>query len=97
MEKYNLDGYTTWDEVSYGVRGRNSQSINISYVGGVDKRMRPKDTRTNAQKRTIDRIVYEIKCAMPDIKVHGHRDNPNVAKACPSFEVKSEYNGLNFN
>lgn len=94
LTPYNLDGYTTWNEVTYGVRGRNSVSINIAYVGGVDKKLKAKDTRTEAQKRSIDRIVYEIVCAIPDIIVQGHRDNPNVAKACPSYNVSPEYEDL---
>lgn len=94
MEPYNLDGYTTWDEVSYGVRGRNSVSINIAYVGGVDKYMRPKDTRKVKQMRTLDQLCHEIKCAMPWIIVQGHRDNPGVNKSCPSYEVKTDYLSL---
>ena len=39
--------------VSNGVQGYNSQTINISYVGGIDKSGKPKDTRTEAQKQSI--------------------------------------------
>lgn len=92
---YDLDGYTNWSEVSYGVKGVNSISINIAYVGGVDKSLKPKDTRTQAQIRAIDEIVHGIKCAMPDIIVMGHRDHRGVNKACPSFSVTREYGELN--
>lgn len=92
---YNLDGYTTWDEVSYGVKGYNSVSINIAYVGGVDKYMKAKDTRTLAQKRVIDEIVEQVKCALPHVIVMGHRDHKGVKKACPSFPVQTEYGKLN--
>ena len=37
-------------KVSNGVKGFNSESINISYIGGVDSANQPKDTRTPAQK-----------------------------------------------
>lgn len=88
---YDLDGYTTFDELSYGVKGYNSISINIAYVGGVDKNLKPKDTRTKAQIRAIDQIVKEVRAAMPSIAVMGHRDHKNVHKACPSFDVHKEY------
>lgn len=92
---YDLDGYTTWNEVSYGVKGVNSVSINIAYVGGVDKYMRPKDTRTPYQIGAIDDIVREVKAAMPDVIVMGHREHRGVNKACPSFDVHKEYGDIN--
>jgi N-acetylmuramoyl-L-alanine amidase len=91
---YDLDGYTTWDEVSYGVKGKNSFSINVAYVGGVDANLVPKDTRTEAQKRSMDQIAYEVSCALNDIMIKGHRDHEGVKKACPSFQVSSEYGHL---
>lgn len=36
------------DKVSNGVQGYNSTSINVSYVGGIDKQGRPLDNRTQA-------------------------------------------------
>lgn len=92
---YNLDGYTTWNEVSYGVAGHNSVSINVAYVGGVDQTLNAKDTRTAAQKRALDQIVYEVRCAMPWVVIMGHRDHPGVKKNCPSFNVGKEYGRLN--
>jgi N-acetylmuramoyl-L-alanine amidase len=92
---YDLDGYTTWDEVSYGVKGVNSVSINIAYVGGVDKSLTPKDTRTPAQIRTIDEIVHQVKCSLPHVIVMGHREHKGVNKACPSFSVMKEYGDIN--
>lgn len=38
-------------KVSNGVRGYNSTSINVSYVGGVDSKLKPVDNRTEAQKQ----------------------------------------------
>lgn len=71
------------------VRGRNTGNIGVCYVGGVDKKMQPKDTRTEAQKRSLLTLVRVYKDRYPGIKILGHRDWPGVAKACPSFDVAS--------
>lgn len=69
------------------VGGRNTGNIGICYVGGVDKKLNPKDTRTQAQKDTMARLVGEYRAKYPGIVVRGHRDWPGVKKACPSFDV----------
>ncbi|AHE51674.1 N-acetylmuramoyl-L-alanine amidase [Sphingomonas sanxanigenens] len=71
------------------VGGRNTGNIGICYVGGVDRRGVPKDTRTPAQREALRRLVAEYRARYPDIGVRGHRDWPGVAKACPSFDVAS--------
>jgi len=72
------------------VGGANTGNIGVCYVGGVDKNMRPKDTRTLEQKATLRRIVADYRKRFPDIVVRGHRDWPKVTKACPSFNVATE-------
>lgn len=67
--------------------GANTGNIGICYVGGVDKKLNPKDTRTEAQKATLRRLVAEYRKLYPGITVRGHRDWPGVKKACPSFDV----------
>jgi len=69
--------------------GHNTGNIGVCYVGGCDKNMNAKDTRTPAQKATLRRIVAEYRARFPAIIVLGHRDWPNVNKACPSFDVKT--------
>lgn len=71
------------------VGGANTGNIGICYVGGCDKKMNPKDTRTDAQKATLRRLVGEYKAKYPGIVVLGHRDWPGVKKACPSFDVRT--------
>ncbi|WP_330746589.1 N-acetylmuramoyl-L-alanine amidase [Chryseobacterium sp. CP-77] len=82
------------DQVSNGVAGWNSQIINISYIGGIDKNNHPKDTRTEDQKRSMVKLLRELKSTFPKATIQGHRDFPNVYKACPSFDAKKEYAGL---
>lgn len=65
--------------------GQNGNSIGICYVGGLDKQLRPKDTRTDTQKRTLERLVRELKASYPGMAIHGHNEFAN--KACPCFNV----------
>ncbi|MEG3973457.1 N-acetylmuramoyl-L-alanine amidase [Microcoleus sp. herbarium8] len=84
----------TIDKVSNGVRGFNSQTINIAYLGGVDAQGKPLDNRTLAQKTTLLNTLRCLKKQFPNAVIQGHRDFPNVAKACPSFDAKKEYHNL---
>lgn len=70
--------------------GANTGNIGVCYVGGMDSRNKaPKDTRTEAQKVALRALVAEYRARFPNIVVRGHRDWPGVAKACPSFDVKT--------
>jgi len=70
-------------------KGENAGSIGICYVGGIDKDKKPKDTRTEAQRKAMDQLVDDLKMEHPTASVHGH--NEFAAKACPSFDVQKEY------
>lgn len=82
--------------IANGVRGFNKDSVHISYIGGINKAGKATDNRTDAQKKAIleciDRVIEwsENKCLV----IQGHRDFPNVKKACPSFDAKAEYRGI---
>ena len=82
------------EKVSNGVKGFNSETINISYIGGVDFKNNPKDTRTPEQKANLLKLLREMKTKFPKAIIQGHRDFPNVKKACPSFDAKNEYKNL---
>ena len=73
------------------VAGANTGNIGICYVGGVDKIGNPKDTRTPAQRATLRRLRAEYESRHPGIIVRGHRDWPGVKKACPSFDVATQF------
>ena len=73
--------------VSNGVAGYNSNSIHISYIGGIDRNNKPLDNRTDKQIAEMIRLLKEFKGMFPDAIIKGHRDFPNVAKACPSFDT----------
>ena len=75
-------------EITNGVAGFNSVSIHISYKGGIDKLGKPMDTRTEAQKKSMHNLLLSLRKRYPKAIIQGHRDFPNVKKACPSFDVK---------
>lgn len=75
------------DQRGAHVGKNNTGNIGVCYVGGVDKNGNPKDTRTDAQKKSMLTLVRTYKARFPGIVVRGHRDWPGVAKACPSFDV----------
>ena len=83
------------DKISNGVKGYNHETINISYIGGIDEASgNPKDTRTDAQKVAIKNLLIQLRAKCPHAIIQGHRDFPNVKKACPSFDAKKEYSGI---
>lgn len=74
---------------SNGVYKHNSECINIAYIGGIDKDGKPKDTRSRRQEEVMFDLIVTLTEKYKGASVLGHRDFPNVAKACPSFDVKT--------
>jgi len=70
-------------------KGYNKESIGVCYIGGLDKKKKPKDTRTYEQRIELDRLLQELKVDHPTATIHGH--NEFSSKACPSFDVSKEY------
>lgn len=73
-------------------QGQNATSIGICYVGGCDKDMKPKDTRTEAQRASLLALLRFLKWCYRDAKIYGHRDFAN--KSCPCFDAKKEYENI---
>lgn len=73
------------------VAGQNSTTIGICYIGGVDAKGKPADTRNECQKEQLLQLLKLLKAKYPKAQILGHRDFPGVAKACPSFDAKTEY------
>lgn len=69
--------------------GHNRNSIGICYIGGLAKNGKPKDTRTEAQRRSLQTLVRVLKNIWPQATVHGHREFANVE--CPCFDVRKEF------
>lgn len=87
------------DKISNGVKGFNSETINVCYIGGCEphgqlKKMIPVDNRTPEQKQSLLKILKELKQKFPKAIIQGHSQFPNVNKACPCFDAKKEYQNL---
>jgi N-acetylmuramoyl-L-alanine amidase len=75
------------DQVGAHTRGHNSGSLAIVYIGGVDSKGNPKDTRTPEQREALFHEVMEWmeQYDIPVENVYGHYEF--AAKACPSFDM----------
>lgn len=76
-------------EVGAHSKGENSRSIGVCYEGGVRK-ANPNigfDSRTEAQKESMERLVKQLLERFPNAIVKGHRDMPNAATQCPAFDA----------
>lgn len=70
--------------------GHNTISIGVCYIGGMDSANRnPKDTRTEAQKASLLKLLKQLKAKYPKAKIYPHYKF--AAKACPSFNAEKEY------
>lgn len=77
-------------EIGAHCQGHNDNSIGVVYVGGLASDGKtPKDTRTDAQKKSLENLLKQLKQKYPKAAIHGHRDF--AAKACPSFDATKEY------
>ena len=86
LTDWNQDEVITNQEMTWGVRGKNSVARHVVYSGGVERgNIRPKDTRTDQQKVSLEAYVKFHILRYPLIKVAGH--NQFASKACPSFDV----------
>lgn len=84
-----IEGGRAESEVGAHCVGHNKNSIGVCYIGGLSADGKPKDTRTDAQKRALEQILRHIVKRYPKATIHGHRDFAN--KACPSFDATKEY------
>lgn len=94
------------DKVSNGVKGFNSVSINVAYIGGIDTNGKPTDNRTDEQKASLRSLLKMLHKKYPTAVIQGHRDfspdlnkdgkiTPNEwMKVCPCFNAKEEYANL---
>lgn len=76
------------------VRGYNHEAFAICYDGGVrydeEKDLFvPEFNATEKQERALVAAIAMAQIKYPHAELLGHRDFPGVAKACPSFDVRS--------
>ncbi len=80
------------EDVGAHCKGQNQNSIGVCYVGGLDTKGEPSDTRTHQQRTALRNFLVELKRQFPDVAIHGHRDFAN--KACPCFDATAEYSDI---
>ena len=85
----SIDCLTPESDIANGVAGYNQVSIHISYIGGIDKNGVPTDNRSTLQIEAMFNKIMELSNRYPSAVILGHRDLPNVHKACPCFDVRS--------
>ena len=105
-----LDGRTETgrdvDIIGAHVSGHNAHSIGVCYVGGIDQKGQPADTRTVNQKDALISLLKMLRAVYPDARICGHRDfSPDLngngtiepsewIKSCPCFDAITEYTYL---
>ena len=81
------------EKVGEHCKGHNSDTIGVAYVGGLNENKQSADTRTGAQKISLNVLLGNLVKQYPTIrKISGHRDYCNTA--CPSFDASAEYQHL---
>ena len=90
-------------------KGYNTPSIGVAYEGGLDASGRAADTRTDAQKQSLETLLRFLLLTYSGAKICGHRDlSPDLnhngtiepceyIKQCPCFCVSVEYGYLAVN
>lgn len=73
--------------------GHNQHSIGVCYEGGLNAAGMPSDTRTEAQKETLRRLLGELRGRYPKAIILGHNRLCRM-KACPCFDAAREYEGI---
>ena len=68
----------------------NAHSIGICYEGGYDERGESADTRTEAQKQTLRKLLEQLHERYPRAVIVGHHDL-YPPKPCPCFDAAKEY------
>ena len=89
------------------VRGHNTNSIGICYIGGMTSDMKKaKDTRTPEQKESLLILLRNLRKRYPNAVIKGHRDcSPDTnhngkvdkwewLKECPCFNAMDEYKDI---
>jgi len=84
------------EQVGAHCKNHNKHSIGICYEGGLAQspsgQLLPADTRTEAQKQSLLRLLRVLKSKYPNALIVGH--NTLSPKPCPCFDAAKEYKDL---
>jgi hypothetical protein len=75
--------------------GHNANSIGVCLVGGndADNKALAECNYTRAQFRVLEALLNDLLSRFPNAAIMGHKDLPNVHKACPCFDVRAWWYG----
>jgi N-acetylmuramoyl-L-alanine amidase len=77
------------DAIGSHVKGHNTDSVGICLAGGLNNEtFKPENNYTPQQWHSLINLLKMLLKKYPKAKVLGHRDFPNVSKACPCFAAK---------
>ncbi|WP_338815148.1 hypothetical protein V9L05_08625 [Bernardetia sp. Wsw4-3y2] len=95
LKAANINNIVEQIEITWGVKGFNSESHHICYIGGIDNNTgMPADTRNQAQKDTMEEIIkFYIEKMSNDILIAPHYSE--AVKACPSFHLPDWLESIN--
>lgn len=71
------------------VAGYNARALGICLVGGINEQGKAEDNFLPKQKDALLVALRFCRLYAPSAHIQGHRDFPNVAKDCPSFDVRA--------
>ena len=77
------------DQAGSHCKGHNHDTIGICLVGGLNDDLRPEDNFTDAQWKSLFKLVDELKTRFAIQKISGH--NQYSSKACPCFDVTKKF------
>ena len=80
-------------QVGAHCHGHNHESLGICYEGGLLPDGRPADTRTEAQKESLQQLLLHLKALYPGASIKGHYEM-GAKKACPCFCASAAYKNL---
>lgn len=73
----------------------NRHSIGVAYVGGLAQDGKtPCDTRTEAQKAALNKLLSDLQARYPKALIVGHSDLDPQKPDCPGFNVHREQLGM---
>lgn len=88
------------ERIGAHVRGKNKDSLGVCLIGGVDENGKAEANYTDAQYKSLRKLLDSLKLKYPNAKILGHRDlSPDMdgdgvieshewVKECPSFDVR---------
>ena len=82
----NEDQFIDPWEITNGVAGINRYARHAMYIGGLDKSLKPKDTRNELQLNEMRKYTWAFLQKVPTARIAGHYHFDT--KACPSFDVE---------